>query len=314
MIELYRTDQMGTHAVDEIGDFVWVKLTSPSSEEVQKVASCLGTVDPDDIAAANDPEEKSRVDYEENFSLVLIDIPVDDVRHGVQTFQTIPLGILVLERNVITVCAQDTSILRTGRAGSGQGLSTRLRRQFLYRILLRAALQYQRDLRTIDRQRREFEEKLKKTTTESDLMSLHELETTLVYFATSLRGNGSVLSRMQHSGRLHPGPSTEDLLEDAVTETQQAIEMAQIYRDILGGTRDLLSSVMDSRLNNVMQRLTSITLILSIPTVVSGLYGMNVDLSWMPLANIPHGFGIICGGTAVVCVVLSIVLVRRGWM
>ncbi len=89
--------------------------------------------------------------------------------------------------------------------------------------------------------------------------------------------------------------------------------MAQICRDIMGGTRDLLSSLMDSRLNNVMERLTSVTLILSIPTVISGLYGMNVDLSWMPLAQVPRSFGIICGGTAIVCVVLSVILVlRRG--
>ena len=314
MIELYRTDDAGTHAVDEIDDWVWIKLTSPSLDEIESVASQLQGVDPADIAAANDPEEKSRVEYEEAFSLVLIDIPVDDVRHGVSTYETIPLGILILEHNVITVCAQDTPILSPGRAGSGLELSTRLRRQFLYRILLRAALLYQRDLRCIDRQRREFEEKIKKSTTEADLMSLHEVETTFVYFATSFRGNGSVLTRLQRSGRLHPGPSTEDLLEDAATETQQAIEMAQIYRDIMDGTRNLVSSLMDSRLNNVMQRLTSITLILSIPTVISGLYGMNVDLSWMPLANVPHGFGIICGGTAIVCVILSIILVRRGWM
>lgn len=314
VIKLYRTDDSGTHAVDAIGDWVWVKLTSPSLDEVESVASRLSGVDPAHIAAANDPEEKSRVVYERDFSLVLIDIPVGDVRHGVSTFDTIPLGIIICERNVITVCAQDTPILSTGRVGSGQELSTRERRRFLYRILLRAALLYQRDLRSIDRQRRDFEEKIKKSTTEEDLMSLHEVETTLVYFATSLRGNGSVLTRLQRSGRLHPGQSTEDLLEDAATETQQAIEMAQIYRDIMGGTRDLLSSLMDSRLNNVMERLTSITLILSIPTVISGLYGMNVDLSWMPLAQVPHGFGIICGGTAIVCVVLSVILVRRGWM
>ena len=90
--------------------------------------------------------------------------------------------------------------------------------------------------------------------------------------------------------------------------------MAQIYHDIIDGTRDLMSSVMDSRLNNVMQRLTSITLILSIPTIISGLYGMNVDLNWMPLALAPHGFGIICAMTSVVWVILAIWLVRRGWM
>lgn len=314
MIELYRTDDGVTHRVEEIGDGVWVKLTAPTQDEVESVASQLSGVDPADIAAANDPEEKTRVEYEESYTLVLVDIPVAVVRYGLETYRTIPLGVLVLAHNVITVCAQDTQILDPQQPTSGHRLSTRTRRQFLYLVLLRCAFLYQRDLRNIDRLRSEFEEKIKDTTSEDDLMGLHELESTLVYFATSLRGNGSLLDRLQRSQRLHPGPSNEDLLEDAIVETQQAIEMSQIYRDIIDGTRSLSSSLLDSRLNAVMQRLTSITLILSIPTVISGLYRMNVETSGMPFAGLPQAFGIICAITAIVCLILSIWLAHRRWM
>jgi magnesium transporter len=96
----------------------------------------------------------------------------------------------------------------------------------------------------------------------------------------------------------------DELLEDAYVENQQAIEMAQIYRDVIDGTRDLISSVMDLRLNDVMQRLTSITIIMTIPTIVSGFFGMNVDLDYMPWALTAPGFGIICVLTALVCVLL----------
>ena len=317
MIELYRMDDGTVHRVDEIGDGVWVKLTAPTTEEVEKIAASLSGVDPADIAAANDPEEKTRVEYAEGYSLVLVDISVPESRHGLDVFKTIPLGVLVLEHNVITVCAQNTPILRPTQSLSLGGLRTRERRCFLYQILLRTALLYQHDLSTIDRMRREFEEKVRDDTDENDLVALHELESTLVYFATSLRGNGGVLTRLQRSARLRPGPSNEDLLdllEDAVVETQQAIEMSQIYRDVIDGTRELTSSLMDLRLNGVMQRLTSITLILSIPTVISGLYGMNVNGSGMPFASLSYAFGLIRLITAAICVALALWLVRRRWM
>lgn len=314
MLELYLTDGPETRVVQDIQDWTWIKLTAPTPAEIDRVASSLPGLDRDDLMAANDPEEKTRLVHEDNYSLILVDVPTHEIRHEMDTYNTIPLGIILMPRNVITVCAEDTSVLTPFHAGRVRGFSTRMRISFIYQILLRTSLLYQQALTVVDRKRIEFEGHIESMTDEEDLVSLHELESTLVYFATSLRGNGGVLARLAHSERLKPGPEDEELLEDAIVENQQAVEMAQIYRDIIDGTRDLMSSVMDSRLNNVMQRLTSITLILSIPTIISGLYGMNVDLNWMPLALTPHGFGIICGLTSIICVILAIWLLRQGWM
>ena len=314
MIELYRTDGQVTSVVDQIGEWVWVKLTAPTLEEATTVSESLPGLDRDDILAAIDPEEKTRVQHEDGYSLVLIDVPVRETRNEIETYDTIPLGIIILSQNIVTVCAQDAPVLAPFHEGRVRGFSTRMRISFLYQILLRCALLYQRALRVVDRKRVEFEEHIETKTDDRDLVSLHELESTLVYFATSLRGNGSVLARLERSVRLHPGPEDEELLGDAIIENQQAVEMAQIYHDIIDGTRELMSSVMDKRLNNVMQRLTSITLILSIPTVVSGLYGMNVALEWMPLALTPHGFGIICAGTCILCLALAWWLASKDWL
>ena len=314
MIELYLTDGPDTRVVHEIKDWTWIKLTSPSMQEVERVSAALPNLDIDDLLAANDPEEKTRVVNEDAYTVILVDVPAREIRHDIETYTTIPLGIILMPRNVITICAEDTPVLTPFHAGRIRGFSTRMRISFIYQILLRTSLLYQQALTEVDRKRREFEERIDSMTDERDLLNLHELESTLVYFATSLRGNGGVLTRLEHSERVKPGPEDEDILEDAIVENQQAVEMAQIYRDIIDGTRDLMSSVMDSRLNNVMQRLTSVTLILSIPTIISGLYGMNVDLNWMPLALTPHGFGIICGLTSLVCVFMAVWLVRRGWM
>ena len=314
MIELYLTEGSDTRVVQDIVDWTWIKLTAPTSDEVDRVAASLPGLDRDDLIAAIDPEEKTRLQYEDTYTLILIDIPRRVVRHGINTYDTIPLGIIMMPHNVITVCSEDTQVLTPFHAGRVRGFSTRMRVSFVLQILLRTSLLYQQALTVVDRSRIQFEEHIESMTDERDLMSLHELESTLVYFATSLRGNGGVLSRLSRSERMKGSQDDRDLLEDAIVENQQAVEMAQIYHDIIDGTRDLMSSVMDSRLNNVMQRLTSITLILSIPTVISGMYGMNVDLDWMPLALTPHGFGIICALTSLVCVALAIWLARKGWM
>ena len=177
--------------------------------------------------------------------------------------------------------------------------------------LYQNALMYQRALHSIDRRRTAFEERIGSPASEEDLIGMHELESTLVYLSTSLRGNANVLRRVDRSVRIRGNEDDEELLDDAIIENQQAIEMAMIYHDIIDGTRELFSQVMESRLNFVMQRLTSITLILSIPTVIGGLYGMNVNLEYMPLALGPHGFGIICLMCVIICAILAWWLWRR---
>ena len=145
---------------------------------------------------------------------------------------------------------------------------------------------------------------------ENDLIRLHELESTLVYFSTSLRGNANVLNRLTRYSHLQR-EEWRDVLDDAIVENQQAIEMAQIYREIIDGTRQLVESLMDSRLNSVMERLTSITIVMSIPTIVSGAYGMNVAGQWMPLSETPHGFMIINLITLLLCLALALWLRKR---
>ena len=170
---------------------------------------------------------------------------------------------------------------------------------------------YQSLLRSIDRKRTEIEEKINESTEDVDLIDLHELESNLVYFATSLRANGVVLDRLTRYTRIRTYPEDRELLDDVIIENRQAIEMTAIYRDIINGTRDLLSSVINNRLNNAMKYLASITIVMSIPTIISGMWGMNVSGKWMPLATAPHGFAIISIATVIICVISMIILHKR---
>lgn len=310
MLNIYRTDDGIISELTEFTDGIWVKLTAPTKEEGERVSKAFD-IDFDDIRAALDEEESSRISLEDGYTLILVDIPAPEIRHEKTVYTTVPLGILLTQNVIITVCNENTPILNYFTGRKLKDFSTKKKMRFVYQILMRTSMLYQSYLKLIDQKRTEIEERVGEDTEDVDVIDLHELESTLVYFATSLRANGIVLERLQRYKRLMQYPEDMELLEDVIIENRQGIEMAQIYRDIIDGTRQLLSSVIDNRLNNVMKYLTSITLVMAVPTVISGLYGMNVDGKWMPLSDTPHGFMIICVLTLIICIVVMILLRRK---
>mgnify|MGYP003304063213 CR=1 FL=1 len=310
MINKYITDGGNLREIDEYLNGAWISLISPSPEECLEITRTYG-IDISDVRAALDQEESSRIDTEEDYIVVLFDIPSTEIRHKQQAYTTIPLGIIWTSSVIITICSAPTQVLDYFIKNHVRGFSTKKQVKFCYQILLRTCLLYQADLRIIDKKRIEIEEKIRKTTDESDIVMLHELESNLVYFDTSLRANRLVLERISRYSSIKKYPEDRDLLEDVIVENQQAIEMAQIYRDIMRGTRELMSSLLDSKLNNVMKTLASITILMAIPTIVSGLYGMNVNSKGMPLAESPWGFGIICVLILIICITIALVLKKR---
>ena len=310
MMKIYRTqDKQLTRATD-FTEGVWVCMTAPTQEEVREVAATLD-IEQADLQAALDPEESARIALEDGYTVILVDIPVKPAGQGEGIYTTVPLGILLTQDLIITVCSVETAVLGDFAACRVRGFSTRKKMRFVYQILYRAATLYQQELRLIDRRRQSIEKNLTGTLRDSDLMELHGLESSLVYFATSLRTNLTVLDRLTRYKRLEQYPDDRELLDDVIVEIRQAIEMTGIYRDDIKGTRELFSSILDNRLNNAMKYLTSITLIMAVPTVISGLYGMNVNLDGMPFANSFWGFTIVCGIIVAVCLVSAWILHKK---
>ena len=310
MITLFKTDNGIIREVDNYETDIWIKMTSPSNEDANFISEKYG-VDLDHIKAALDNDESARIEIEDDYTLILVDIPVTEKRGEHNEYTTIPLGIILCEDTIITICARETNILKAFVAKRIKEFSTKKRMRFLYQILYRNAVEFQVDLRKIDKKRTQIEGHISEITEDSELIELHELESNLVYFATSLRANGLILERLTRYSRIKQYPEDRELLEDVIIENKQAIEMTQIYRDIINGTRELMSTVINNRLNNVMKYLASITIVMSIPTIISGLYGMNVSGEGMPLSGSPWGFGIICGATLIICVITMIVLKKR---
>ena len=310
MINIYRTDDRIISEIDQYMAGAWVKLTAPTLEECAEISDRFH-MDIADVRAALDDEESSRINLEDDYTMILVDIPSAEMRNNRHSYTTIPLGILIAEDVVITVCAEETAVLRSFVEQRVRDFSTKKQMRFTYQVLYNACMVYQSLLRSIDRKRTEIEERIDKNTEDVDLIDLHELESNLVYFATSLRANGVVLDRLTRYGRLRQYSEDQELLEDVIIENRQAIEMTQIYRDIINGTRELMSTVINNRLNNVMKYLAAITIVMSIPTIISGLWGMNVGGKWMPFSSTPHGFAIICLITLLLCVFVMLWLRKK---
>lgn len=310
MVKYFRTDDQVIHEIEKMCDGSWVQMVNPTLSECEEIAEVL-KVDIEDIQAALDPEESARIELQDGYTLILVDIPTTEVRHKKQMYTTIPLGIILAQDVIVTICTEDTAVLKNFLTNRVKEFSTKKRLRFVYQILYRTATTYQINLRIIDKMRTEIEERVGDDTEDSDLINLHELESTLVYFATSLRANNVVLDRLTRYKRLEQYPEDTELLDDVIVENKQAIEMTNIYRDIINGTRELMSSILDNRLNNVMKILTSLTVVMAIPTVISGIYGMNVNERWMPLANTPYGFWIICVIILLVCLITLVFLRKK---
>lgn len=310
MYSVYMTDDSIIHEEPELKPGCWVNMVQPSLEESILIGEKIG-VEPSDIMAAVDIDESARIQLEDGYTLILVDIPTTEMRHDKEVYTTIPLGIVLTQQMIVTVCSRKTPILEYFVNAKLKDFSTKKKMRFVYQILFRAASLYQADLRNIDKKRIEIEARIEGETEDGDLIGLHELESTLVYFATSLRANGVVLERLTRYKRLEQYPDDQELLEDIIVENKQAIEMTSIYRDIISGTSELLSSVINNRMNDVMKYLAAITIVMAIPTIISGFYGMNVETKGMPFSGTPLGFSIIAVITLFICIIVLIILKKK---
>ncbi len=311
MVNIYQTDGGNLNLLDTFEPGCWVKITDATLAEMEPVARHY-RIDNDDMKAALDEEEKSRIALEDDYTMVLVDIPAGEIHHDKKFYTTIPLGLILTDDAIITVCSEDTPILNKFVDTHVRYFSTKKRTRFVYQILLNAMTTYQTVLRSVDDRRLAIEARIgENEEKEDDLLELHDLESTLVYFETSLRAAGLVIDRLRRYKHIPQFPEDEELLEDVQIENRQAIEMATIYREIIDGTGELMSNVINNRLNNTMKYLTSITLVMAVPTVISGLYGMNVNPDGMPFAAMTNGFGLISLLTLIICIITLWILWRK---
>ena len=313
MIRIFKTEDGAIHQKDEITAGCWIALTDPTATEILEIADRYH-IDPDDLRAPLDEEERSRIETEEGYSMILVDIPVIEERNGNDWYETIPMGIVTTEEAIITVCLEDTAVLGAFMDGRVRDFYTYMKTRFILQVLYKNAQQYLQYLRIIDKKSGVIEKKLHQSTKNRELIELLELEKSLVYFITSLRANEVVLEKLLKNEKIKKYPEDTDLLEDVIIENKQAIEMANIYSGILSGMMDAFASVISNNLNIVMKFLAAITIVMSIPTMVSSFYGMNVNEAGMPFASSPWGFLIIFLFAVALSLLVAVVFHKKDFL
>ncbi len=300
MISIYKTIDDELAVIDKIEEGCWVSAIHPGEEELMELEEKTG-IDIDDLRAPLDDEERSRIELEDHYNMILVDIPSLDEK---DRYVTIPLGIYMTKEHIVTVCLEETPVLKAFANKRVREFYTFKKTRFVFQILYRNAASYLRYLRIIDRKSDQIEEKLHVSQRNSELIELLELEKSLVYFTTSLKSNEVVLEKLLRTEKVRKYPEDEDLLEDVIIENKQAIEMANIYSGILSGTMDAFASVISNNLNIVMKFLTTVTIVLSIPTMIASFFGMNFDN--IPMGHNPYGFILIIILTLVISGVVAI--------
>lgn len=309
---MYRTDMI-TNKFEETKNFergTWVNMVNPTEEEIISICDNL-KIQQDFIRYSLDFEEKARIDIEDddNTVLFIIDVPIIEQEHGNNIYTTMPLGMIVVRDDFfVTVALRKTKLIQNFEEGKVKNFATYKKSRFLLQLMYNNSSDFLRYLKRINKETEIAEYVLKNSMKNKELLQLLSLEKGLVYFTTSLRSNEAVMERTLKIKNIKLYEDDEDILEDAIIENKQAIEMSKIYSDILNGTMDAYASIISNNLNGVMKFLTSITIVISIPTMIASYWGMNVPV---PMQENPIGFGIIVVASIILGIIAMVWLKRK---
>lgn len=311
MINIYNTN-LQTQQLEEINKIqkgCWINLVSPSDNEIIQVCREL-KISADYIKDSLDYEEKARIDTEEDDGTVLfvIDVPTIEKENESYSYSTMPLGIIVRDDYIITVSLRKSIVIEKFIKSKVKSFVTYMKSRFLFQIMLENASSYLTYLKRINKETEIAESTLKHSMKNRELLKMLSLEKSLVYFTTSIKSNEVVMEKTLRGKFIKLYEDDEDILEDAIIENKQAIEMGKIYSDILNGTMDAYASIISNNLNGVMKFLTSITIVLAIPTMVSSFWGMNVEL---PFQNNINGFPIMIAISILLTLAVTIWLKKK---
>lgn len=311
MIKMYRTN-MKTNEFSEVNDFergTWINMINPNEGEIEEICEEL-KIDTEFIKYPLDYEEKARIDKDDDVILFIIDVPIIEEKDGKKLYTTMPLGMIVVRDDFfITVSLQETNIIKDFEEGKIKNFYTYKKTRFILQILYNNSSQFLYVLKQINKQSEATVFLLQKSMKNKELIQLLDLENSLVYIATSLRSNEIVMEKCLNGRIVKLYDEDEDILEDAIVENKQAIEMSKIYSDILSGTMDAYASIISNNLNVVMKFLAAITIVLSLPTMLASFWGMN--FANMPFSNNLYGFWIIVGISVIVAGISAIWLKRK---
>lgn len=310
MIKIYNTklDTNKTELTKEYKKGSWINMVSPTEKEIRDVCKNV-KISEDFIRYSLDNEEKARIDIEDDgTTLFIVDVPITEKENDSEIYTTMPIGMIVVRDDYfITVSLKNNRIIKEMESKVNKSITTYKKSRLIFQILYQNAAAFLTLLKKINKETEIAENVLKTSMKNKELLKLLNLEKGLVYFTTSLKANEIVMEKTLRGKIIKLYDEDEDILEDAIIENKQAIEMSKIYSDILNGTMDAYASIISNNLNGVMKFLTSITIVLSIPTLIASFWGMNVKV---PMQDNPFGF-IIITILSIIAGIIAIIWLKR---
>ena len=312
MYKMYNTD-IKTNETTEVKEFKkgnWINMIAPTAEEIKAVCKGL-KISEEFIKYPLDSEEKARIDIEEDeqTTLFIMDIPVMEKEGNTEIYSTMPLGMLIVrDEYFVTISLRKNKLIENLEKKMLKEITTYKKSRLILQLFYTNSAMFLKLLKQINKETEIAESVLKTSMKNKELLKLLSLEKSLVYFTTSLKSNKLVMEKTMRGKIIKLYDEDEDILEDAIIENKQAIEMSQIYSNILNGTMDAYASIISNNLNSVMKFLTSITIVIAVPTLIASYWGMNVPV---PLQENPHGFLWIVGASVLLGILAYIWLKKK---
>ena len=289
MIAIYKTIDDKLTEIRAVEKGCWINIIDPTALDNVKIQEISEQyeIPIDFFTDPLDLDERARYDYEEQHHFVIMRVPYYDEENLDVPFNTLPLGVIINPDFIATICLRRTKIIDDFTKGREKHYSTQKALPLLLRILLKLTILYLNDLKEIYRRSDRIEKELHESVKNEIIVKLLNLEKSLVYFSTSIKSNEALMERLIRSRLIKPDSDERDELDDIIIDNKQALEMSRIYSDILNGMMEAFASIISNNLNITMKYLTSISIILMIPTLIASMYGMNVRL---PFQNSHYAF------------------------
>ena len=305
MLYYYDTAQEKLTRCNDLRHKCWIHIAPPLNMfELERLSEQLN-IPLDFFTDSLDIDERSRIEIEDDIKLLVINSPIlnEAVSQEPTLYITVPMGIIICSNYLITISAYSNAAITHFVENKHKPFDYSNHSLFILKILEQNVIEYLRSLKDINVRRNIIEQGIYETARNQDLIKFLNLEKSIIYFSTSLSSTANMFLRIKRNDLLHTKKNDDlsDLLDDIIIDNNQAQEMAKLYTRILGETSDALSAMINNKLNTVIQRLTLVTLVLMLPTVVASFFGMNVPV---PLRDYEYSFYFIIGTVLLLAIVL----------
>lgn len=309
MITIFKSTDQGLKTSHTLSNGSWINVTDPSSEEIAQVEK-WGIL-PEFVTHSLDIDERARTERNNSLILIVLRLPYKQDKIADIPYITVPLGIVLADKFIVTISRKETVIIKEFAAGRIHDLSTDKKNRFVLQLFFHTANQYLNYLRDIDAAVSILKDKLYRSVQNKEVLDLLKYQKSLIYFTSDLKSNELMFERLQKGQLFQAYPEDAELLDDVLIEIRQAMEMTSISENILSQMMDAFASIISNNLNVILKFLASITIVISLPTLVAGFYGMNVRL---PGQNYSFAFSSILLVSFVISLIVVIIFKKKDWL